>query len=195
VTRPIVPTERPPGDAGRAPHVVITGGGGGYPGTVAFYNLALEACARLRTSLPAIEPVLVSGPLFHEWLDLRLVDGVRLLPFDPHLNGRIAAADLVICQGGYNTLAEIAALGVPALCVPAERQSDDQFERARDMTSPIMTCYTGTDPRAMADLAIALLQTRPARSRATVVTTPGAGIAARLLLDVLDAVSVTTCDT
>jgi len=36
----------------------------------------------------------------------------------------------VICQGGYNTIAELTTLGVPAICLPAERKFDDQHERA-----------------------------------------------------------------
>jgi predicted glycosyltransferase len=184
VTRPLLPPGRARAHAAGATQLVITGGGGGYPGTVDFYNLALEASARLREKVPALERVLVTGPLFHQWWDLRLVNDVRVLPFDPQLSSRLAEADIVMCQGGYNTMAEIVTLGVPAICVPAERGADDQFARARELASPITKVYTGRDPRALSDMALALLHARSTRPHA-VATAPGAKIAATVLLNLL----------
>ena len=42
----------------------------------------------------------------------------------------MTAADLVICQGGYNTVSEVSQLGLPSICVPGMRDLDDQV-RAR----------------------------------------------------------------
>jgi hypothetical protein len=50
-----------------APRIVISGGGGGYPGTVKFYNLALKATADLRERYPALKCQLIAGPLFRGW--------------------------------------------------------------------------------------------------------------------------------
>jgi UDP:flavonoid glycosyltransferase YjiC (YdhE family) len=44
-----------------SPLIVITGGGGGYPGTVDFYNLALSAFRLARSTVPALEGILVTG--------------------------------------------------------------------------------------------------------------------------------------
>jgi predicted glycosyltransferase len=55
---------------------------------------------------------------------------VRVIPFDPHIISTFANADVVICQGGYNTIAELTGLGRQTICVPAHREFDDQFERA-----------------------------------------------------------------
>lgn len=110
--------------------VVITGGGGGFPGTVQFYNLALRAVAVARQRRPDISVILLAGPLFADWLKLELVDGVRVVPFDPQASSLFASANLVISQAGYNSMAELASIGTQTICVPAERQFDDQFGRA-----------------------------------------------------------------
>jgi predicted glycosyltransferase len=112
------------------PHIVISGGGGGYPGTVDFYNLALKAIVDLRKYFPGLKAKLIAGPLFRDWDLLRPVDGVALIPFEPDSTATFAESDLVISQAGYNTVAELEQLGTKTILVPAERQWDDQFARA-----------------------------------------------------------------
>jgi UDP-N-acetylglucosamine--N-acetylmuramyl-(pentapeptide) pyrophosphoryl-undecaprenol N-acetylglucosamine transferase len=181
----------PPGvDARRvtadAPLVVISGGGGGYPGTLDFYNLAIEAFARARRLVPGLEGVLVAGPLFGDWWDLRLVDGLRVMPFDLALSRLFVAATVVVCQGGYNTVAELRALGVRCICVPAPRESDDQFERAAQAAaaSQVFRMYDGHDAAPLASLLLEALQA----PRAEVVSTEppsGARTSAEHLLTLL----------
>lgn len=113
-----------------APRVVITGGGGGYAGTSAFYNLAAASCRAVRTAVPSLTALLVAGPLFTEWGALK-ADGATVLPSHWDMPGLYAAADLVLCQAGYNTVAELLDAGVPAIAVPAERELDNQALRAR----------------------------------------------------------------
>jgi len=127
--------------------VVITGGGGGYPGTVDFFNLALRAFSEVRKELPELQGVLIAGPLFHDWFKLELVEGMRVTPFEPEADSIFATADLVISQAGYNTIAELAALGTPAICIPAERGFDDQFERAATVAEqfPNVHLFTGAN--------------------------------------------------
>jgi UDP-N-acetylglucosamine--N-acetylmuramyl-(pentapeptide) pyrophosphoryl-undecaprenol N-acetylglucosamine transferase len=173
------------------PLVVITGGGGGYPGCVDFYNLALAAFAHARRQQPNLNGALIAGPLFTDWWQLRLVEGIRCLPFDPHLSETLADAGLVVCQAGYNTVTEIASLGVPALCMPAERVVDDQFERARAAASSSFQVYEGTD---VEELARRLLNgVRTGQTNQSVIRSlrpmPGARIAAESLLALLDAVA------
>jgi predicted glycosyltransferase len=112
------------------PRIVISGGGGGYPRTAEFYNLAMQAITGLRERYPALKAQLIAGPLFRDWLLLQPVDGLTLIPFEPDTNSKFAEADLVICQAGYNTVAELEQLGTKTVLVPAERQWDDQFARA-----------------------------------------------------------------
>lgn len=112
------------------PRIVITGGGGGYPGTSDFYNLAVEACRQCRQRFPTLSAILVTGPLFQEWSRIRPADTV-LLPSCWDMPGLCGQAALVICQAGYNTVAEVVASGRPAISIPGERELDDQADRAR----------------------------------------------------------------
>jgi UDP-N-acetylglucosamine--N-acetylmuramyl-(pentapeptide) pyrophosphoryl-undecaprenol N-acetylglucosamine transferase len=161
------------GGHAEAPHIVISGGGGGYPGTVEFYSLALSAFARVRQQMPHVTGLLVTGPLFEEWKRLRLVDGIKVLPFDPRLSETFARASLVVCQAGYNTVSEVLSHGVPAICVPAERLADDQFERARQSASghTSFQVYEGSDADAFAALMLAALH-RPRASAARSADVP-----------------------
>lgn len=111
--------------------VVITGGGGGYPNTVCFYNLAIRALSTIQEADPTVRATLLTGPLFNDWGHLQLRAGIKVCPFTPDMISLFARSTLVIAQAGYNTVAELRQLGVRGILVPAERAFDDQFERAQ----------------------------------------------------------------
>lgn len=181
ISRPISGVAAPPCVPG-SKRIVITGGGGGYEGTVHFYNLAMDAFVRYRRDHPDTGCVLVTGPLFREWWDLRMVDGVRVVPFEPNLRELMATADLVICQAGYNTASEIRRLGVPSICMPGERLADDQEERAVAMAGslPGFHVFLGNDAGELAQYIARALHTE---HRASAALPPnGADRAADLLL-------------
>lgn len=166
--------------------IVISGGGGGYPGTVSFYNFALEAIAKCKEKDPSLSATLVTGPLFQEWSQLKPVSGVQIVPFDPQIDARFSAASLVICQGGYNTIAELITLDVPVICVPAVRKFDDQYERAGKMaeTHDQFHVWKDSDSESLAALIFRVLE----GSTTTKVPKPdtfsdGAGRAAQVLID------------
>jgi UDP-N-acetylglucosamine--N-acetylmuramyl-(pentapeptide) pyrophosphoryl-undecaprenol N-acetylglucosamine transferase len=166
-----------------APRIVITGGGGGYPNTVDFYNVALAAFAACRFEEPSLTGLLVTGPLFKEWRRLEPVEGVHIIPFDPDLTATFAAADLVISQAGYNTIAEITALSVPAICIPAQRKFDDQYERAASAsaTHPQIHLCSDPDPGSLAAFMLRILQCPRVKNDA-VPSLPGATLAAEFLI-------------
>jgi predicted glycosyltransferase len=150
---------RPPAPAGVATQrysIVITGGGGGQRRTVDFYNLALDAVAILRrqaaNEAANFDCLLVTGPLFSEWLELRLADGVRVLPYAPSLPSLLASASLVVCRAGYNTVAEVSEAGVQAICVPARCAYDDQHARAarNAQLDSRFAVFNSKDPAALA---------------------------------------------
>jgi predicted glycosyltransferase len=135
-------------------YVVITAGGGGYPGTVDFYNMAVRALSILRKRVFPIEGLLVTGPLFTEWNHLELAEGVKVLPFAPQMTSTLANAALVISQAGYNTVAELGALGTKTIFVPAERAYDDQHERAIEASqlNPHLHAFSGKTDLELAEL-------------------------------------------
>jgi UDP-N-acetylglucosamine--N-acetylmuramyl-(pentapeptide) pyrophosphoryl-undecaprenol N-acetylglucosamine transferase len=175
-----VPFERRPGSR----LAVISGGGGGFPSVADFYNLAIAAFARARAARPDLEAVLIAGPLFKDWWSLDLTDGMRVIPFEPRLSRLFAAADVVICQAGYNTVAEITSLGVPAIVVPAERKADDQLARAQSHASHVFQVYDGTNPDAVAALLLRTIDS-PVRPVRRELPTDGAAIAASCLLELM----------
>ena len=57
--------------------------------------------------------------------------GVTVRHFVPGLPSEFASLDALVCMGGYNTLAEAVASGVPTVCVPRVAPSREQLIRAR----------------------------------------------------------------
>jgi predicted glycosyltransferase len=56
---------------------------------------------------------------------------VRIVPFVDDSRSHMAAADLVVCMAGYNTLSEVVSLKKKALVVPRSGPSAEQRTRAR----------------------------------------------------------------
>src|ERR1700674_377254 len=170
----------PEGDLG-TPQIVISGGGGGYPGTAEFYNLAMKAIANLRASYPALRAQLIAGPLFRDWLLLQPADGITVVPFGADTNSGLAEADLVVCQAGYSTVAELEQIGTKTLLVPAERLWNDQFARAdraaREQRN--FRVFLGRTPVELANMAAELL--REGIPNPTVIRPEGGINAARLI--------------
>lgn len=90
----------------------------------------MAAISDLRHSYRGLTAELIAGPLFQDWRRLQPTNGTVVIPFEPDLPSRFAYADLVICQAGYNTVAELEIIGTKTLLVPAARRWDDQIARA-----------------------------------------------------------------
>jgi UDP-N-acetylglucosamine:LPS N-acetylglucosamine transferase len=184
------PLDRIPDPTNQRDHsrIIISGGGGGYPGTVAFYNLALEALSKCREIDPMLSVTLVTGPLFDEWSQLKPTSGVQIIPFDPGITTSFGRANLVICQGGYNTIAELTTLGVPVICVPAERKFDDQHERATKTaeTHSQFHVWKDSDKGSLVALILKVLKI-PALTAARTPdnSSDGAGLAAQALIEAM----------
>jgi UDP-N-acetylglucosamine:LPS N-acetylglucosamine transferase len=112
--------------------VVVTSGGGSGDDTLVHFQRCLAALAAAKISDVVV--LIVLGPLFRKAL--------RLDPGFPHqavivratgdLHSVIAAADLVMCRGGYGVINESAAGGARVLAAPALRNTDDQVRRVLD---------------------------------------------------------------
>jgi UDP-N-acetylglucosamine--N-acetylmuramyl-(pentapeptide) pyrophosphoryl-undecaprenol N-acetylglucosamine transferase len=89
---------------------------------------------------------------------------VELLPFIEDMAGAYAWADLVICRAGALTIAELCAVGVPALLVPYPAAVDDhQTANARPMADAgagLIIPEAELTPQCLADLLREWLQSR-----------------------------------
>jgi predicted glycosyltransferase len=120
---PFPPRER------RSRPVVLATCGGGEDG----FQL-LETFMRASLAAPW-QAVTVAGPMTPDAQLERLEEiaaetGVTLRHYVPHLSALFGSVDALVCMGGYNTLVEAAALGVPTLCVPRTHPRTEQLMRA-----------------------------------------------------------------
>ena len=118
---PLKPTGRP---------VVLATTGGGEDG----FTL-LEAFIKAASGAPW-DGVVVAGPLAPEnqrqtLRRLAARAGVAFHTFVAGLTGQLGLADALVCKGGYNTLVEAVANGIPTVCVPRTSPRREQLIRAR----------------------------------------------------------------
>jgi predicted glycosyltransferase len=111
---------------------VTTGGGGDGFSVMDTYLAMLE-------SMPAPPPfksVLITGPFMPKQERRNVFKrarrlGIRTYHFFRQMEKLFAAADLVVCMGGYNTLCEILSQGTMSLVIPRETPRKEQLIRAR----------------------------------------------------------------
>jgi len=113
--------------------VLVTTGGGGDGLEVIDHYLAMHDY--FPTSLP-FKSIIITGPFMpkkvRETFKKRANKyGIKTLPFHPRMEELMAAADLVISMGGYNTICEILTQKTPALIIPRETPRKEQLIRAR----------------------------------------------------------------
>ena len=111
--------------------VVTTGGGGDGYLVMRNYVTMLESAAK---PLP-FKSVLITGPFMPKNKRRKIFKrarklGVRGYHFYRQMEKIFAAADLVVCMGGYNTLCEILNQGTPSLVIPRETPRKEQLIRA-----------------------------------------------------------------
>ena len=112
--------------------VLVTAGGGGDGYEAIDRYLAMHEAD---SAPPGLKTVIVTGPFMRkaerEQLEKRAGSlGMKIIPFHHKLESLIAAADLVISMGGYNTICEILTQQTPSLIIPRERPRKEQFIRA-----------------------------------------------------------------
>jgi predicted glycosyltransferase len=112
--------------------VVTTGGGGDGYVVMRTYVSMLESASK---PLP-FKSVLITGPFMPKNKRRKIFkrarkQGVRGYHFYRQMEKIFAAADLVVCMGGYNTLCEILSQGTPSLVIPRETPRKEQLIRAQ----------------------------------------------------------------
>jgi predicted glycosyltransferase len=120
---PFLPRER------RSRPVVLATAGGGEDGF-----RTLEAFMRATAGAPW-DAVGIAGPMTPDaelaaLEKLAAQSGVTFRHYVPHLSALFSSVDALVCMGGYNTLVEAAALGVPTVCVPRVTPRVEQVMRA-----------------------------------------------------------------
>ncbi|MDJ0783022.1 MAG: glycosyltransferase [Desulfosarcinaceae bacterium] len=160
-------------DNGEKLVVVTTGGGGdGYPVMSTFLDV-LEA--RAAQGLPMrFKSVLITGPFMPKQQRRRLFKrarrlGVRTYHFFRQMEKILAAADLVVCMGGYNTICEILSQGTVSLVIPRETPRKEQLIRAEALHSQRLIDFlpwSRLEPGPLAEKMTALLQAPEPTQRA-----------------------------
>jgi glycosyltransferase involved in cell wall biosynthesis/predicted glycosyltransferase/SAM-dependent methyltransferase len=169
VTGPIVRALRTKLPRGaRVPAVVMMNGGGGQPVHARrFLRAAADAHILARARLPRLTTLLVAGPYGEVGEDLRGIPGLTVVGSCAELPALLSRAKVVVSHAGYNSVAELRALEVPTILVPAYRRAEDQAARAKRLVLAGAAVTARPRARAIADQLEALL-TSPSARRAMV---------------------------
>jgi UDP-N-acetylglucosamine:LPS N-acetylglucosamine transferase len=112
--------------------LVSTPGGGGFADdAAAFFATVRQVHQRLAALRPNLRHLVIKGPHFQQ--PLAAPPGMTVVAYEPELVSLFARADLVIAEGGYNTVNELRVAQAPAIFLPGERSYDDQAERVRGL--------------------------------------------------------------
>lgn len=133
-----------------------TVGGGGFEAQAdAFFAAVLHAHRRLHGRLPGLRHIVVQGPNYGK--RLAPLPGMTLVDFEPEMINLLAISNLVVAEGGYNTVNEIAITRTPAIFLPSARGKDDQFERVQALAERGLARVIGdADGEALAEHIAAL---------------------------------------
>jgi len=188
-TGPVVPPEARAGRRRQRtgiPRLVVTTGGGEDG-----YDLVRAVVAALRGPMrrDAMFATIVAGPLLAEdaFADLgRAVqddERITLSRSTTAMQQLLDDADLVVGMGGYNTVYECLARGVPLLAMPRRSPREEQWERCRRLAAAghldVLDESSLADPH---DTAAAIRRAIAPLRTPTPVPCDGADVAARLCL-------------
>jgi predicted glycosyltransferase len=110
-----------------------TVGGGGFEAQAdVFFATVFEIHRRL-AGTAGLRHIVIQGPNYAK--TLQPLPGMTVVAFEPEMVNLLAISDLVIAEGGYNTVNEIRVTRTPAIFLPSERGNDDQGERVRALAA------------------------------------------------------------
>jgi predicted glycosyltransferase len=142
--------------------VVTTGGGGdGYVVMDAYLSMLENETRPL-----LFKNVLITGPFMPKQERKKIFKrakklGIRTFHFYRNMEKLLAAADIVVSMGGYNTLCELLSFGTPSLIIPRENPRQEQLIRARILHSQRLVDYiplSRCTAQAMREKILALME-------------------------------------
>jgi predicted glycosyltransferase len=127
-----------------------TVGGGGFADQAeAFFATVYAIHRAVEQRLPRLRHIVVQGPNFGG--ALAPLPGMTVVEYEPDLIDLLAISDLVVAEGGYNTVNEIRVARTPAVFLPSIRNLDDQEERVRALErAGLAAVCVGLEPDAIA---------------------------------------------
>ena len=174
---------------GPEPLVICTVGG------TAVGRELLELCGQAYpfalARLPALQMVLVGGPRIDP-AGIAAPAGVTKRGMVEALYRHLAAADLVVTQGGGTTTLELTALRVPFLFFPVKAQAEQEVTIADRIARHQAGKRMSTDRTTPLQLAQAIVENIGKSSSAAVIPVDGAARAAEIILEKLAAVPPVT---
>jgi len=120
--------------------VTVTTGGGGDGFHVLDSYLKMIERMKAQSILPQFQSILITGP-FLSSNDKSLIFerannlGIQVHGFFSDMETLIAASDIVVCMGGYNTICEALSSNTMSLVIPRETPRKEQFIRAQAFNS------------------------------------------------------------
>lgn len=116
--------------------VTVTTGGGGDGFHVLDSYLKMLEKMKEEAVLPSFKTVIVMGPFLSSTDKESVMDradglGISCYEFFPEMETLIAASDIVVCMGGYNTLCEVLSSRTLSLVIPRETPRKEQYIRAK----------------------------------------------------------------
>lgn len=129
--------------------IVSSAGAGGFADTAGpFFDAVWDAHERLRAGADGLRHVVVLGP--HNDDARTALPGMTVVASEPDLVDLFSLADLVVSEGGYNSVNEIRRVGVAACFVPGRRRWDDQTQRVRALEADGLAAVAiGDSPRVV----------------------------------------------
>ncbi|NJD07838.1 MAG: UDP-N-acetylglucosamine--N-acetylmuramyl-(pentapeptide) pyrophosphoryl-undecaprenol N-acetylglucosamine transferase [Methylococcaceae bacterium] len=128
-----------------------TVGGGGFEDKAeAFFDTVVKVHRQLHERGTELRHLIIKGPNYTR--PLAEPDGAEVIDSEPDLVNLLAISDLVIAEGGYNTVNEIRLAKTPAVFLPSARNYADQTERVLELAERgLATVFVSRDPAPIAD--------------------------------------------
>ncbi len=119
--------------------VVATNGGGNQRQQDNFNECIIEAARIIGKATESVSIILITGPLVpSNSSPRRTPSNLIVREYEENLTDLMAAANAVVCRGGYNTINEVIDIRIPTIAIAVPNTFDDQearILRAREESS------------------------------------------------------------